>query len=63
MLRDIDTQFGHHFDRDGMHVSSRIGARAVDFEKVRSHVAKQSFGKVRTTRISGAENENFFQNK
>jgi hypothetical protein len=54
---DVDTDFGHDFDGEGVDVTGGFGAGALDVEEVSGGGAEDAFGEVAAAGISGAEDQ------
>ena len=58
MPTQVDADFVHHAHGQRMNDRLRIGAGGVDRESIAFQVAKESFGHLAATGVSGAENKN-----
>jgi hypothetical protein len=57
MRADIDADFIHHLDGEGMNVTRRLRSRADNSQTVAGHGSKNSFGKMTPAGVASAENE------
>jgi hypothetical protein len=63
VIRNVDPDFGHDFDRQWVDITSGLGAGVLDVEKIACRLEQNAFGQVTAARVACANREAVFPSR